>query len=385
MLSLLLSGAPVASAMYKCVDADGNVTYSQTACEEPSGAAFRAAAARPTPHVDADAGMDGGGSDDVLCDRVRDFALELAWAMRQGVGIDRAVSILSGRADPSSFADGYGRRAGRGSRSILGDDVLEIINQVFAFAGRGTSDPAGIAEAAARRCLQGRFEFDRGAPGGTDGLRRAAGSGILLNPQGMVLTADRLIADCGRLRVYRGGAWHEASLLHRDSAVGLAVLLADDLHGRPAVFAVADKPSDQMLFAMTLPLRGVLSGEVGLADADVDMSSAAAPAAPVSSDAAANAAAATEIDAARPLPLALEPGPAQLGAPLLNSAGLLSGLALPPADDGGPPRLMPAGALLRFLTSADIAHYSAAGLGKLTRQELRRRAAGFTVHVECLP
>jgi hypothetical protein len=380
LLLLLLGTSPLAVGMHKCVDADGNVTYSQTACEEPTGSPPRETAARSSvPEVVA-----GTAVGDVLCDRVHDFALELAEAMRDGVGLDRAVAILGGRADPAGFDSNYGGRVGSGTVTILGDDALEIINHVFAFAGRGAVEPARIAESAVSQCRRGRFDFERGAAGGAAGLRRRAGSGILLNAQGMVLTADRLIAECGRLRVYRGGTWHDARLLRRAPASGLVVLLADGVQGRPAVFTDADAPASGRLNAASLPLRGVLTGSVTVADAIVGRDR---PASHVQASDGFLADAGLAVTAgAGILPLLdLPPGPAWVGAPLLDDAGLVGGIVLPGAAEGMEPVFKPAPALRRFLRADAIAHFSAAGLGQLTRAEVRRRAAGFTVHVECMP
>jgi hypothetical protein len=379
----LLFSATLAAGMHKCVDADGNVTYSQTACREPADV---------PPPVDGpgQSGDDPGaafgdrrepkhGAQDMLCARVHDFALEMAEAMRQGVGVDEAVAIFGGCPDRSRFVDGYGRLSG--TRGIVGDDALEVINHVFAYAGRGAAEPAQIAEAAARHCRRGRFELEPGAPGGAEGLRRRAGSGILLNPQGMVLTADRLIADCGGLRTFRGGAWRETRVLRRDPALDLAILLVDGLQGRPAVFTDADAPLAGTLVVASLPLRGVLTGQVDITEASV---AAGDPTLPIPQETAGpEAGLADAPDGVWPLDLPA--GPAQTGAPVLDDTGLIAGMVLSAAADDDAPRLVPTAALRRFLVHTDVAFYSAPGLGKLTRDELRRRAAGFTVHVECSP
>ncbi|WP_295881930.1 DUF4124 domain-containing protein [uncultured Thiohalocapsa sp.] len=382
-LLLCCFGAPLAAGMHKCVDADGNVTYSQTACQAPPGATPRRVSAA------AEAAADGSGAaqGDVLCERVRAFALELAVAMRQGVGLDRTVAVLGGRADPAGVTARYGSSAGTGSRRIIGDDALEIINHVFAFAGRGAVEPASIADSAAQQCLRGRFEFERGAPGGADGLRRSAGSGILLNPQGMVLTADRLIAECRGLRAYRDGAWQDARVLRRAPALDLAVLVADGLHGRPAVLTDADGVEAQRLFAASLPLRGVLTGEVSVMDVAPSDAAAGDGAGRGSASAPAGRQGAATSGLPVPesaLPISLPDGPARLGAPLIGSGGLVAGVTVAGAD-AGTFAAVPAPVLRRFLADAGVAFYSAAALGRLTLEEVRRRAAGFTVHLECMP
>jgi hypothetical protein len=364
LLLPLVCGGPPAMAMHKCVDADGNVTYSQTACEEPQG--------RPPP-VAADKPGAAARSGDVLCDRVQAYALELAHGMLAGVGLDRALAVLGGRGG----ADYRGSHAGSGSRgaaAIVGDDALEIINHVFAFAGRGEQDPERIAESAADQCRRGRFDFERGAPGGADGLRRTAGSGILLNPQGVVLTADSVIAECGGLRSFRGGAWHDTRVLRRDAVVGLALLVADGLHGRPGVFAEGDGPMPATVQVVSLPLRGVLSGEPSLAEARVQRPAADVAGALIS---------AVVPDPAARQPLSLPPAPALPGSPLIGDGGLIAGMLVPGQD--GRLDALPTAAVRHFLAGADVSHFGAAALGPLTTQEIRRRAAGFTVHVECLP
>jgi hypothetical protein len=363
LLLLLLCGAQPAVAMHKCVDADGNVTYSQTACEEPRG---RAPSLPEVPGGGALAAPAG----DVLCDRVQAFALELAHGMVAGVTLNRAMAVLGGRGG----RDDRSGHAALGSRGIVGDDALEIINHVFAFAGRGELDPERIAASAAEQCRGGGFDFERGAPGGAEGLRRMAGSGILLNPQGVLLTADSVIAECGGLRSFRGGGWHDTRVLRRDSALGLAVLVADGLHGRPGVFAEGDAPLPPTLQAVSLPLRGVLSGEPSIAEATLQ---------PPAADVVGALIAAVVPDAAAPLPLSLPPGPALSGAPLIGDGGLIAGIVLPAADGGF--EVLPTAAVRRFLAAADVSHFGAAALGRLTQQETRRRAAGFTVHVECVP
>ena len=377
LLSLLLCTAPFATAMNKCVDAAGNVTYSQTACDAPLDAAAPLGVAVGPESPAQGAGGIPVDDEDSLCGRVRGFALELAWAAQQRIGADQLVASLGGRDD----SDRYDRRGGAGTGGIVGDDVLEIVQRVFALASQGAETPAQIADAVARQCVEGRIDFDRRSPGGADGLRLRAGSGILLNPQGLVLTADRLVTNCRRLRVSRGGAWYQAGLVRRDPDAGLIVLLADGLYGRPAVFALDDAPPEDPLFAVTLPLRGVLTGDVGIAAADAAPSGSTASPAPSAGDSTPAGAGASGASRS----LALEPGPAQDGAPLLDSAGLVAGMVLLPTADGAAPQAVPASALRSFLSSADIAHYSAVGLGKLTRDELRRRAAGFAVHVECQP
>jgi hypothetical protein len=359
--------------MHKCVDADGSVTYSQTACEEPAAARLRGPVAdAPGPEMNA-----AVAQADVLCDRVHDFALELAEAMQEGVGRDRALAILGGRSDSAGF------RTGTGSVTILGDDALQIINHVFAFAGRGAVEPARIAESARSQCRRSRFDFERGAHGGAEGLSRRAGSGILLNAQGMVLTADLAISECGGLRVYRDGGWHDARVLRRAPASGLVVLVAEGIRGRPAVFSDADAPATGRLHAASLPLRGVLTGRVSVADAAVGEVGAAPPAM-VGGGATAAAGVNAVAGSGTLRSLSLPSGPAQAGGPLLNNAGLVGGMVLP-GPAGMAPVFMPAPALRELLSADAIAHYSAAGLGQLSRDEVRRRAAGFTVHVECMP
>ncbi|NBC15644.1 MAG: hypothetical protein GVY09_20320, partial [Gammaproteobacteria bacterium] len=257
--------------------------------------------------------------------------------------------------------------------------VLEVINHVFAFAGRGAVDSSRIADSAAQQCLRGRFDFARGAPGGAAGLRLAAGSGILLNRQGMVLTAERLVADCRGLRVYDDGTWRDAGLLRRDPPAGLAVLVAEGLRGRPAVLTDGSASPQSQLFAATLPLRGVLSAAVSIVDAAVAAAGDGDPAAAGGARARGAEAPAGDGHWA----LSLPEGSAQWGAPLLGSGGLVVGIALP--DDEGGARALPAAALRDFLSAADLPFYSAAALGELTREEVRRRAAGLTVHVECMP
>ncbi len=374
-LLLYVSGVPLAAGMHKCVDADGNVTYSQTACEQTPGGAKpgRSVTAR------ADTAGVGAGQGDVLCERVRAFALELAEAMREGVGLDRAVAILTRRPVLPSAAGPYGGTETTRRRRITGDDVLEVINHVFAFAGRGAVDSSRIADSAAQQCLRGRFDFARGAPGSAAGLRLAAGSGILLNPQGMVLTAERLVADCRGLRVYDDGTWRDAGLLRRDPPAGLAVLVAEGLRGRPAVLTDGSASPQSQLFAATLPLRGVLSAAVSIVDAAVAAAGDGDPAAADGARARGAEAPAGDGHWA----LSLPEGSAQWGAPLLGSGGLVVGIALP--DDEGGARALPAAALRDFLSAADLPFYSAAALGELTREEVRRRAAGLTVHVECMP
>jgi len=208
-------------------------------------------------------GPDVGRGATALRNARQAFALELAHGMVAGVTLNRAMAVLGGRGG----RDDRSGHAALGSRGIVGDDALEIINHVFAFAGRGELDPERIAASAAEQCRGGGFDFERGAPGGAEGLRRMAGSGILLNPQGVLLTADSVIAECGGLRSFRGGGWHDTRVLRRDSALGLAVLVADGLHGRPGVFAEGDAPLPPTLQAVSLPLRGVLSGEPSIAEA----------------------------------------------------------------------------------------------------------------------
>jgi hypothetical protein len=199
-----------------------------------------------------------------------------------------------------------------------------------------------------------------------------------LNPQGMLLTADRLISDCRSLRVFLDRTWRDAAVLRRDPNLGVSVLLASGLRGRPAVFADAPIAPGEPVFAASLPLRGVLTGTVSVAEGNI------APATATS------AAPLTDVDptntGADALPLNLPPTAAPAGAPLLNSGGLVAGISLgAPDGTSATPSALTTAALREFLQAANIAHFEAAALGPLTPQELRRRAAGFTVHVECAP
>jgi hypothetical protein len=367
LLVCVLWHAQLAVGMHKCVDADGNVTYSQTACEQSS--ADRPDGPQAPGAVSAGHSVSASGQAESRCDHVRGFALELAEAMRHGVQLDQAVAILGGRTGPAG---------------ILGDDTLEIANYVYAFAGRGAGDPARVADSTVEYCRRGKFAFDAGAPGDADRLPRESGSGILLSPQGMVLTVDRLVAACRSLRLYREGAWYEAQLLRREPDLDLAILVAQGLRGRPAVLADAAESQAGPLLAASLPLRGVLMGRVSLAEVAEAPGTADVAASRGLAAGTASGAAPAQDAGVEPL-LHLTSGSAQAGAPLLTSSGLVAGMALATAEEGAPLRLMWTRALRRFLDAANIDYYSASGLGELNREELRRRAAGFTVHLACLP
>jgi hypothetical protein len=379
LIACLAALAPPASAqLYKCVGPDGGITYSQTACPEPAASGGASADASRRDPVDQAAVRSmsrpvGRGS---VCGRVSEYALEVAVAMRAGVGLQDAFTALGGkwRQRDSSYAGGSAgyRRSTDGNSGNLGDDAAQVVREVFAFSERGELSADLVVDFIDARCQRGELNLTRGTVAGADGIPLLSATGILLNPQGVVLTADAAVRDCSGLRLVGQEGWYAGMVLHRKPELNLALLVASGLRGRPAVFADRDLGEGEFAYLVRRPLRDVLTGDQTVEATEAPV---AAPDGSPGSPSQASF-----------LSLSLPESPAQTGAPLIGSGGLIAGMVVPTETEAGGGYALLRGSAIRALLDAEgIDYYRTAALGRLTEREIGRRAAGFMVHVECLP
>ncbi|TCK18615.1 uncharacterized protein DUF4124 [Thiogranum longum] len=125
-IALLVASHPVAARVYRCADASGSVSYSQTPCTAAqTGAQMRGVGARKTTDREA-------------CAQVRNFASKSFGAIKQG-------------AEPSRLIDKYG---GPGYINPL---TLNVINFVSGF--RHSQDIASmkVSALAFNKCVNGGF------------------------------------------------------------------------------------------------------------------------------------------------------------------------------------------------------------------------------------
>lgn len=264
LLSLVLLAFAVcadAATVYKWVDKDGRVHYTQT----------------PPPDPDtkvSERSVDGGRRPELAgyCGAVREFALSMASAMSRGMPLESAVSVardVERRMQEFGAQDSqvreiayfvYGKKPGLRARQIsLG----------------------GIAELAHDNCMSGNFAvirgIGRGGGGVVHGSGARAGSGWFAR-SGVVVTSLHVVDGATRITLHLAdGSQSQAQVLDSDRAHDLAIL-ATDARGVPglpvrtqplsigaAVFTIGFPHADVMGVKPKLA-NGVISSTAGVQD-----------------------------------------------------------------------------------------------------------------------
>ena len=154
-----------AGQVYRWVDEDGQVHYSQT----------------PPPDQDSEAAEtvqveERGRVNAACCREVRDFAVEIAGYMQQGLSIREVHQTFPPHSYPR---------------------VVEVANFVSA-RSRGEMSPAKVGSLALNACMNRRFQACRGGSGGR--TAGAAGSGVAVGGS-LLLTNHHVVRDCTGLTV----------------------------------------------------------------------------------------------------------------------------------------------------------------------------------------
>jgi S1-C subfamily serine protease len=333
------------------MDADGNVTYRQTAC--PGSAAAQQMDTAPATRTGRSPGA-------AACRAVHRLADQAARAMKHGLSAPAAIEALGGVGG-------------------IGQADLEVVNYVYGFDGQRLTSTAQIASLAERKCLAGGFSIEGAEPqpaqpttyGGP-----ASGSGFVINRQGDVLTNQHVVDGCGSIRVQHGERWYDATLTHARAAADLAILRVGGLNTRPAVFSnAAEANLGETVVAAGYPLQGVLSRQVNITSGIV------------------SARAGIQEDATR-MQITVPVQPGNSGGPVLGADGQVRGIAVAKLSDAYTMRATGSlpqnvnfavkGAVARdFLTDTGTPHHSAPPAGRLSTEAIARQAQGYTVFVEC--
>jgi S1-C subfamily serine protease len=349
--AVLALACPAFAGLNKCVDADGNVTYRQTACPGSDTAQEIATAPDPT------AGRSPGAA---ACGAVRKLAKEAAGAMKEGISAPDVIEHMGGVGG-------------------IDPHLLAVVNYVYGFDGQRRTSVAQIAGLAERKCHAGGFGMQRADPGAARQAAKSApatGSGFVVNAGGDVLTNHHVVDGCGSIRVQHGERWHDATLTHSRAGTDLAILRVADLNTRPAVFSSAPEATlGETVIAAGYPLQDMLSRQVNVTSGIVS----------------ANAGIREE---ATHMQITVPIQPGNSGGPVLDAQGRVKGVAVGKLSDSYTMRTVGVvpqnvnfavkGAVVRdFLTDTGIPHQSAPPAGRLSTEAIARQAQGFTVFVEC--
>lgn len=249
-------GAPAqAASVYKWVDENGNVVYSQT----PPPDSGQSVQQRE---------VDGGAREELApyCRAVGKFAYTLADAMARGVALATAVSYAGAVRDEVQDMGG-------------GDAQLqEIAYFVFSMENglrAGRVSLSQIADLARDRCMSGRFAVLRSAS--RSGGATRSGTGWFMD-RGVVVTSLHVVNDAESITlVTADGREVPATLLYSDREHDLAMLSTEvvDIPGLPVqendagigtpVFTIGFPHSSVMGIRPKLS-DGVISSTAGLRD-----------------------------------------------------------------------------------------------------------------------
>ncbi|MGQ0800358.1 MAG: trypsin-like peptidase domain-containing protein [Pseudomarimonas sp.] len=258
VLALLLADFAQAATIYKWVDKDGRVSYSQTPPPDPEQA------------VSERTVRDGNRPELAeYCSAVRDYARWMAYTMQQGLPLEAAVSdagdiehrIRKQGADVSQVREiayfVYGMKAGVDSRRVKLEDIAIL---------------------AQKNCMSGNFAMIRGsrndkqaATGGRSGTGWFAGRGV-------VVTSLHVVEGASKITLHHAdGSQSEAVLLKVEKAFDLALLGTErrDTPGLPvrgeplaigaSVFTIGFPHAGTMGIKPKLA-SGVISSTAGLQD-----------------------------------------------------------------------------------------------------------------------
>lgn len=256
--ALLLALPLHAATIYKWVDKDGRVSYSQTPPPDPE-------------QVVTERTVTDGSRPELAsyCNAVHDYARQLAFAMQRGLSLDSAVAnasnieqrIREGGAEISQVREiayfVYGMKPGVDARRVQLEEIAVL---------------------AQKRCLTGNFAMIRGSrsgkaagPGGRSGTGWFAG-------RGLVVTSLHVVDGASGITLHHAdGGQSSALILKTDPANDLALLGTDrrDTPGLPvraeplgigvSVFTIGFPHAGTMGIKPKLS-SGVISSTAGMQD-----------------------------------------------------------------------------------------------------------------------
>ena len=344
----LLFAAPILGEYHKCTDADGNVTYSQTACPAARSAdRTRMRPSEPNP---------GARGRSAACTTVHQAALRIAQTMQDGVKRADAIALQGG-------VEG------------IDDRGLELINHVYRYQDMPAVSAHEAAVYTESHCLAGGFSFSDGNRPATRASSR--GSGFIINRRGTVMTNRHVVKDCDRILVEFGNRAYEATLLHARADTDLAIVQAARLKGQPAMFSAnTEATPGETVVAVGFPLRHTSADQIDIGVGHV------------------NADAGVRDDASTmQISVPIQPGCS--GGPVIDRFGLIKGVTVAlPGDDATkvptdaiqqPVGLAIKGRIARdFLLQTGTPHFVGNSFDSLPPEVIAEDARGYTVLVECL-
>ncbi|HKK13219.1 MAG TPA: trypsin-like peptidase domain-containing protein [Gammaproteobacteria bacterium] len=266
LLSLLLCAAPVFAAVYKWVDKDGHVTFSQTPPPEQAGKASRVTMGGEGRHIDVPDYVREN-----FCDVIGDVARKIAGYMVRGYSADRALT--------ASYS------------SDEQEVVKAVVAFVYGFQDTGAS-PGRMGDLARNQCLNGAYSkylenyvrIHHPELIHTDKPHRRpgvvfTGTGWPVGT-GYVLTNNHVIEGAHRITLTRpDGKSIKATVARADQTNDLALLKVDDPRKLPPSLTLApgDAPLGSRVFTIGYPhvdvmghtpklTTGVVSASAGLGD-----------------------------------------------------------------------------------------------------------------------
>lgn len=251
VLLALLSMPAAAQKIYRWVDAQGRVQFTQTPPPGEQDAAEHAVA--------REAAVDEPGRGD-YCAAVRRYAERIGSAMNQGA--PREHAIANARSIESQLAAYFDEPA-----------IQEVVNYVWTFRGSRRSG-VEIADLVHTRCLRGNFGRLRAQAGeageGADGREapaaprgRRGGSGFVVGAR--IATNHHVIDGARRITVYfADGRSAPARVEASDAKRDLAVLVAEGALPRGLPLAAEEAGMGAEVFTLGFPLTGLMGANAKL-------------------------------------------------------------------------------------------------------------------------
>ena len=273
MFAMMLT--PASAAIYKWVDDDGNVHFSQT----PPPAKEGNKASKVKLHGVKDDEEDFELPPDVLaeyCDNVKDLALKVANKMRKGASANTALT---------------------GSHATEGDVLAkQIIGYVYGFK-KSDATPHQIGGLVHKQCMNGAYtahvenylkrKYPDGLPEGVGKRSTTAEKGGKSGTawpvsRGFVITNNHVVSGSDTLTLIRGdGTRIKARVAGRDRENDLALLTVDDPQTLPPPLPLQTEPASlgAEVFTIGYPhldlmgrapkvTEGIVSSQTGIRDDD---------------------------------------------------------------------------------------------------------------------
>lgn len=249
VLLALLSMPAAAQKIYRWVDAQGRVQFTQT---PPPGEQDA-----PEHAVAREAAADQAGRGD-YCAAVRRYAERIGIAMNQGA--PREHAIANARSIESQLAGYFDEPA-----------IQEVVNYIWTFRGSRRSG-LEIADLVHTRCLRGNFGRLRAQAGETAGEEREVpaqprgrrgGSGFVVGAR--IATNHHVIDGASRITVFfADGRSAPARVEASDAKRDLAVLVADGALPRGLPLAADEAGMGAEVFTLGFPLTGLMGANAKL-------------------------------------------------------------------------------------------------------------------------